>query len=675
MLFERSRLVIPKMLVWSGPLACAAGLLAYSMWEALPASRFVETLELALVSTVAAAALGRLCRWRWASGYAVFWGVALVFFTGAAPVAASLLLAAAAFALGSLFVASPSPAAALIALPAGLALIGGCLGWLLPLCIHHRVAYVAAAVLACVWRWRVLLMTATTLRRAWKDAVDAAPVHAAVAILAVGIALTGAWLPTMQSDDLAYHLGLPTQLQQNGFYAMDPALQLWTLAPWLGDVVQGIVQVLAGREARGAVDSLWLLIAAASLGRLTMALRADARLGWQVVAVFASMPLLAGLAAGMQTELPAIALMVAFALLVLRDEGSEDRSFYLGAILIGGLFGLKFGQAVSALAMLIWAATRIRAGVGVKTALVGLGIFLLVAGSSYFHAWQVSGNPMLPLFNNVFQSPVMPAQQLRDARWHAGFSALLPWLITFDTPRYADGGPGGYGFVLVTYAGAWLWALYRRETRAYALMASAVMLLPLLPMQYARYAFPGLVLLLPVLTVAGSAAVGLPHFSIVVYVLCALNLAFQGNGPWPLPTVARKRLLTNFGDAEVVLQRFAPERLLIAELRKRDPSDSIVLALDRQAPFVAELAGRGRTVSWYAPALDAAATAADTDPGGASWRRLIDDSGAKWLLLRADRLSPAQRAALATSDAERVRAVDDAELWAWKNPTQRHLPP
>ena len=675
MLFERLRLVIPKMLVWSGLLACAAGLLTHRMWEALPASRFVETLELALVSTLVAAALGRLFRWRWANGYAVFWGVTLVFFTGVAPVAASLLLAAAALAVGSLFVASRGPAGMLIALPAGLALIGGCLGWLLPLGVHHRVAYLVTTILACAWRWRVLLVTATMLRRAWRDAVDAAPPHAAVAVLVVGIALTGAWLPTMQSDDLAYHLGLPTQLQRNGFYAMDPALQIWALAPWLGDVVQGIAQVLAGSEARGAVDSLWLLAAAASLGRLTMELRADARLGWQVVAVFASMPLLAGLAGGMQTELPAIALMAAFALLVLHDKGNDDRSFYLGAILIGGLFGLKFGQAISALAMLIWACARIRAGVGAKTAVVGLGIFLLVAGSSYFYAWRVSGNPMLPLFNNVFQSPVMPAHQLHDARWQAGFSALLPWLITFDTPLYANGEPGGYGFVLIAYAGAWAWALYCRETRAYALMASAVLLLPLLPMQYARYAFPGLVLLLPVLTIAGSAAVGISHFSILAYVLCVLNLAFQANGPWPLATVARKRLLTNFGDAEVVLQRFAPERLLIAELRKRDPSDSIVLSLDRQAPFVAELAGRGRTVSWYAPSLDAAAIVADADGGGASWRRLIDDTGARWLLLHADRLSPAQRAALVTSDAERVRAIDNAELWAWKIPAQRHPSP
>ncbi|HEX7916122.1 hypothetical protein [Rudaea sp.] len=675
MLFERVRPVIPKILVWSGPVACAIGLLTHRMWEAFPAGRFVETLELALVSTVVATALGRLFRWRWANGYAVFWGAALVFFTGVAPVAASLLLAATAFAVGSLFVASRGLGATLIALPTGLALIGGCLGWFLPLGVHTRVVYLTTTIAVCVWRWRVLLVMATTLRRAWREAVDAAPLHSAVAVLVVGIALTGAWLPTMQSDDLAYHLGLPTQLQRNGFYAMDPTLQIWALAPWLGDVIQGIAQVLAGREARGAVDSLWLLAAAALLGRLTMALRADARLGWQVVAVFASMPLLAGLAAGMQTELPAIALMAAFVLLVLRDECNDDRSFYLGAILIGGLFGLKFGQAISALAMLIWAGARIHAGVGAKTALAGVGIFLLVAGSSYFHAWHVSGNPMLPLFNNVFQSAVMPAHQLHDARWHAGFSALLPWLITFDTPRYADGDPGGYGFVLVAYAGAWLWALYRRETRAYALTASAVMLLPLLPMQYARYAFPGLVLLLPVLTVAGSAAVGPSHFSILAYVLCVLNLAFQANGPWPLDTVARKRLLTNLGDTEVVLQRFAPERLLIAELRKRDPSDSIILSLDRQAPFVAELAGCGRTVSWYAPSLDAAASAADADPGGAAWRRLIDDSGARWLLLHANRLSPAQRAALAAPDAERVRAIDNAELWAWKIPAQRHPSP
>lgn len=645
------------------------------MWNVLPWARFGEILELTLVSIAAATILRKTRGWAWVDGLAAFWGLMLVFFTGIAPVAATLLLAATGCAVGSLFVARRSAADVLIAGAVGIVLIAGGIGWLLPFPVHRRFAYLAFFVFVCIWRRHAVFDIGSRLRQGWRDAVGAAPLHAAAAVGAVGLALTGAWLPTMQSDDLAYHLGLPTQLQQNGFYALDASRQIWSLAPWLGDVVHGLAQVLAGREARGAVDSLWLLLAAATLGRLTMVLRADARLAWQAVAVFASLPIVAGLAGGMQTELPATALTAACALLILRRSDAGGLAVFGGAVLLGGLFGLKFGQLIAALILSIWACARIRGRIPVKRVAMATPLFLFVAGSSYFYAWHVSGNPMLPLFNNVFQSAVMPAQQLNDPRWHAGFNAFLPWSMTFETPRYADGEPGGYGFALVVYIGAWLLALWRRETRAYACMASAILVLPLLPMQYARYAFPGLVLLLPAATVVGDAALGVRHFSFVVYALCALNLAFQGNGPWPLPTVARKRLLTGFGDADVVLRRFAPERVLIAELRKRDPSNSIVLALDRQAAFVAELAGRGRTVSWYAPALDTAGARADADSSGALWQKLFDDTGVAWLLLRRSHLSEAQRAALATDAARRIDAIDDAELWAWKRPTERAAMP
>ena len=66
----------------------------------------------------------------------------------------------------------------------------------------------------------------------------------------------------MQYDDVVYHLGLPWQLQQTARYALDPTLQVWALAPWAGDVLHGVVQVLAGVEARGALNGLWLAMAA-----------------------------------------------------------------------------------------------------------------------------------------------------------------------------------------------------------------------------------------------------------------------------------------------------------------------------------------------------------------------------------------------------------------------------
>lgn len=649
-------------LVWTGVLACVGGFVAHRMWTVLPASRCADLLALAVASIVLAAALRRWRGWAWANALAAVWCAALLFFVGLPAAFATLLVAASAIALGSVLLPRDMDARAMLALPTGLVLIGGTLGWLLPLPIHRWYVYLPVALAICGWRARSLRAIAHAARHDWDAAIAAAPWPAAAAVLMLGLASTGTWLPTMQADDLAYHLGLPTQLLKHGFYALDPTQQFWALAPWLGDVLQGVAEVLARAEARGALDALWMLSIASGLWKLSASLRASVRTRWLVVALFASLPTVAALAAGMQTELAASALLVALALAILRSR--EHSLTWVCTALVAGLVGLKFGQAFAAFVMLVWGFSRARGRITWTRMPVAMLLFIALAGSNYFYAWQVSGNPMLPLFNDIFRSSVLAPTQLVDLRWHAGFGVSLPWAITFDTEHYLEAWDGGFGFVLVALAGAWLLAVLRSETRGIALAASATLLLPMLPMQYARYGFPGLVLLLPALLIAADAAISTRWCTRIVIALCALNLAFQANANWLLHVNTVRKLVTTGGRIDEVYRRYAPERALIARLLARDDSESVVLAMDAQAPVIAELGGRGRTVAHYAPKLEAARIAADADASGASWQQLIRSLDARWLLLRPAHLNDTQRAALVLVGAQRVDAIGDAELWS-----------
>lgn len=648
--------------VWAGVLACVVGFALHRMWALLPANRCADLLALAVASIVLGAALRYWRGWTSANALATVWCAALLFFAGLPAAIAALLLAASAIALGSCVVPRDIRARAVLAFPAGMVLIGGMLGWLLPLPIHRWYVYVPILLAICAWRARTLREIAHAARHDWDAAIAAAPWPATAAVLMLGLASTGAWLPTMQADDLAYHLGLPTQLLRHGFYALDPTQQFWALAPWLGDVLQGVVEVLARREARGALNALWMLSIAASLWSLSASLRASTRTRWFVVALFASLPTVAALAAGMQTELAASALLVALALAILRSN--EHSLTWIFAVLVAGLAGLKFGQAFAALVMLVWAFARVRGRIAWARMPIAVLLFIALAGSNYFYAWQVSGNPMLPLFNDIFRSSVLAPTQLVDLRWHAGFGLSLPWAITFDTEHYLEAWDGGFGFVLVALAGAWLLAVLRSETRGIALAASATLLLPMLPMQYARYGFPGLVLLLPALLMAADAAIGARWCARVVIALCALNLAFQANANWLLHVNTVRKLVTSGGRIDEIYRRYAPERALIAGLPPRDDSESVVLAMDAQAPFIAELGGRGRTVAHYATKLEAERIAADADASGARWQQLIHALDSQWLLLRPAHLNDAQRAALALVGGRRVDAIGDAELWS-----------
>lgn len=646
---------VPALLLWAGMAACAAGLLAQRTLAVLPWPRFSEYLLLGALAWLAAWALQRWRGGTCACALGAVWLLALAVYAGPLPVLAVALLAAAAVALGSLLVAGPA------ALPVGLGLVAGLLGWLLPLPLHHRLAYLAACVALVAWRRAAIAAAAREAWRAFDAGARAAPRASTAALLLLGLASTGAWLPTLQYDDVAYHLGLPWQLQETARYALDPALQVWALAPWGGDVLQGVAQVLAGGEARGALDALWLAACAAALHALAGALGAAPARRWWAVALMASLPLTLHLAGGMQTELPAMALLPALAWLVLRAGGDDPppRALLAGAVLFGALCGLKTMHAAVALPVLAWAAWRHRARWPWRRLPLAVAAAVAVGGSSYAYAWAIAGNPLLPLLNGWFRSPWFPPVDFDDARWHAGLDLATPWRLTFDTARYHEGFAGGFGFVLVALAGVWLLALADPRTRGVAGAAAGGLLLALLPLQYARYLQPSLVLAVPALVAAIPRVRGAaPAF----WALCVLDLAFAANGNWILRTGALKRAIAHPGDPAPLFERYLPERALAARMRREGDTGAVLVMPGSGLPL-AELGQRGRNLLWYAPRWQAAGQRADADAGGTAWCALLRRNRIAHVLLRPAALAPAQRAGLRRCGATLAGAAGDAQWW------------
>ena len=633
--------------------ACAVGLLAHRMWDALPFPRFFEHVVLALLALAAAWPLQRWLGWQRATALAALWMAALVVFAGPMPVLAVAVLAAAAIAIGSLVMSGP------ISLPVGLAVIAGTLGWLLPWPIHHRATYALACIALIAWRRRAIVDASLIAWRQFDAAARAAPRASTAAILLLGLASTGAWLPTMQYDDVAYHLGLPWQLQDTAHYAMDPTLQVWALAPWGGDVLQGVAQVLAGAEARGALDALWLAVAAGAVFAVSAALGGDATRRWWAVALLGSLPLSMSLAGGMQTELPAMALLPALAWLILRDDpGLPPRDLFTGAVLFGALCGLKTMHAAVALPLLAWAMCRHRNAIPWRWLPVAVIVAMAIGGSSYFYAWSIAGNPFLPLLNATFRSPYFATTDFNDGRWQGGFDADVLWDISFDTEHYFESFDGGFGFVLVALAGVWLLAVRNARTRGLAIAAAAGVLLPLLPLQYARYLQPALVLAIPALVVAYPAMRG---STAAFWAPCVLNLAFSTNADWMLRTGALKRTIVAAGTDTPLLERYLPERALAARMRANERDSGLVLLMPGSNIALAELGQRGRNMLWYSPRWQAEGVRADADASGQAWSRLLRDNRIAHVILRPATLTPAQRAGLQQAGAMPEASVGDAQ--------------
>ncbi|HVK51735.1 MAG TPA: hypothetical protein VM469_08380 [Pseudoxanthomonas sp.] len=633
--------------------------MSYQLWDEWPSGRLGDLVILGLAAWATAWAVGRIWRRPQATGAALFWLFLLLVFAGPVPVLASSLLMLAAIGLGGrVLPGGPVLLRGLL----GLLLLAGALGWLLPLPIHHNWVYLSLCVALVGWSWRALSATYHDACKGWEEAIKAAPRTAVFCVVVAGLAAVSCWLPTLQYDDLAYHLRLPWQLQEQGYYDPAPQYQIWALAPWASDVVQAMAQVMAGAEARGPVNACWLLILAGGVWRLCANLGGAIPARWLAATVALSLPLTTALAGGMQTELPTASALVWLFAVIAGPRDGGFRFWLTLAILAGGLAATKTTSGVMAAIPLLWALGR-HPWPSFWRIMAVILVGLLIAGSSYAYAQALTGNPVLPLFNGWFKSSYFPPTNFIDNRWQSGFGVMLLWNMSFDTDRYVEAYDGGGGFLLIALAGPWLLSLLHGRTRAAAFAATAVLLLPLIPLQYMRYAYPGLVVLSAVL-VTSAFSVDARRAAWLMVGLCVLHLGFQANAHWMLRYGAIKQAVKATGRDAPLFKRYAPERLIADRIRQAGGPAGNVLVMDPSQSFFAEFGDRGRTISWYSPGLSAAAGSANRDRTGQAWLALMRREGIRDVVLRASTVTAAQRAGLQAAGAVHQATLEETEWWS-----------
>ena len=651
-------------LLWSGVALLAIGFAIEPIWRSLPLPRALETLLLGLTAWGLAALLRRLLRFSLASALLIVFLVALTWFAGMLPMLATLVLIGGGFSLGGT-IAPDNNQGAITAL-AGIGLLAGVFGWLLPFPLHYRLVYFLLLLFLCFAGRKHSRAALRDGIAAWRACVGESPVLAAFAVLVVGLASAGCWLPTVQFDDLAYHLGLPSQLATLGYYRMDVHSQIWALAPWSGDIVLAIAQVLAGEEARGAVDAFWLAAAATLTWQLAAALGAPVFARWLSVALFASLPLTAALVGGMQAELPATAASLALALLVATaPKNANFRHLLLFAILAGFLLGLKTGFIAIILPLCAGLAWRWRGSCSWRMVVTGLVLALAVCGSSYVYATLLTGNPVFPLLDGIFHSALLAQGNFVDLRWTAPVRWDIAWQLTFHTHAFYEAWDGAAGFSLLALAGAVIVALLSPRLRAITLIGLIGFIAAIGTVHYYRYTYPAVAMLMPAAIAAVAMTASQRRATILLIALVMLNLAYQSCSYYTLRTGGIKRMLSHSG-TERVLEKLAPERVLIRSVREQEPMANIVLCT-QDRPFAAELAGRGFVTAHYDPEFERARKVAEADPSGAGWRALFTRAGAHYAIVFA---ATAPQPALDTAlhEAQLLRQLGSAQLWQLPTP-------
>ena len=663
--YGMNRSLWPVIPFWAGFVLFVASFISSTLWRGIAVQPVAGLICLALISLALATGVRRIFHCTRATAALVVWSCAMVYFSGFASVLGVALIAAAAVAIGSILIPAGRDGSSALAMLVGLALFCGTVGWLLPFPVHSRVVYVVVLASVVALRWRVVASVGRSIGISWSTAVAMAPRASFLTIMCIGLASTCAWLPTLSYDALVYHLALPSQLAQLGYYQMNAGSNVWALAPWAADVLQGMAWVLAGVESTGAVSILWFGLTLILLWRLARELDLAPWLCWMAVALYGSLPLVAGLLVSMQTEGPTAAVLVGVALVIQSVRMPERRHLVAVGVLFGLLLALKVSNLMFAGPLGLWLLWRWRGRMPWRALPLTLLLACVVAGSSYVYAYALTGNPVLPLFNGYFRSPFYPLVDFHDQRWNTGLAWNLPWLLVFESSVYDEAGNGLGPFVLIALGGNLLVALCRKHSMGLALVALAAFVLPLTQIQYLRYAMPVLVLMIPAMLC------GIRYESIdrrqlrgvmfALWSVVVVSLMFVSSATWQLKSGALLKLLG--GGHERVIQRYAVERDFSDVIRHRYGKRARTLLTDPARPFAADFAGQGFVTAWYDPQLFGLAAKARALDTVAAWRSLFDRSGANLLLVSRNGLSPGMKSAIDAYHGKCILTVGGAHLW------------
>jgi len=315
--------------------------------------------------------------------------------------------------------------------------------------VEHGAAAWALAVAAtallwlCLWRWLLSADEGTperTPRQFWL--VVGLPLLVVYAMRAA--------LPDASFDVLNYRLvGAERALRGWPFLAGDflPAFYPLNPAP---DMLLGVFRHLLGYRL-GTVPNLLALLWAGTViekllrpyvaGRWRRSLATLAVL-WTEHALF--------LASNYMVDFLPVPLMLEAARLALGagERGGEGRRLAHVALLAGlagALKALYLAYAVPVAVIYLHALVAGRGAVAwsrlLKGAPLALALFLFPLAPYSLYMYRETGNPLFPLYNKIFRSPLWPLANLYDGRWGPKTAAEMlywPLRVAFDATRIGE---------------------------------------------------------------------------------------------------------------------------------------------------------------------------------------------------------------------------------------------
>ena len=594
----------------------------------------------------------------------------VAYYCGFGSIGALVILGLAALAIATL-VPSSHELPVSVSLLAGVAILSAIVGWSVPFPMHGSRGYLLLGVGLVVWRWSALAPRLKQGLQDWQATCQEMPAWVLLALASVSVAGLGLWLPSMNYDDNSAHLLLPSQLLHDGYYHLDVQTQIWAVAPWANNVLHGMAALLVGSEARAVLNLIWLLLGVSGAYRLASAVDAPPSAALAAAAVYASLPLTGFFTTSMQVDGASAAVLLHLAaLLVMAGRGLPPAA--LAGLLVGLLAGLKATNAIYALPALGWLAWLAIGNKQASWLLRMTATAVIVGGASYAYAFAVTGNPLFPLFNSVFQSAYYPTTDFFDPRWSEGLSWTMLWDLTVHTDRYGEVYPGAWGVAPLALLpamllGAWF-DVRLRWVALWFLMAGLVVFAQV---PYMRYIFQATAVLAVLGVVALHRFAGPGVFRLAIVMLVAGNALLLPKTSWMAHQDPWHALLTEGRGALQGLEAdMAPERVLLKRILDKD-DDACILLATPDSPYIGMAAGRAVSVNGtYDLRMSRAFALAQGDGSGGGWKGVLQSVGISYLVTP-QQVGPVLERVLDDYGFERIDQQGPVVAWAHPDPSHR----
>ncbi len=477
-------------------------------------------------------------------------------------------------------------------------------------------------------------------------------------------------LPERFWDPLAMHLLIPTQVAVFGHWGYDPNQFAIAFFPLGADYLFAFAYALGGEPAAKLINVLALLAILLLLADIVRSFCGTkyAELG---VLLLLSVPVtLLCTASTMVENVLCLLVLAAVRALLLMEQMPQRLPLIALSVLLPAMAAIKLHGAVAAVPCVAIALMRLRYRTVDRADWMPVAAVILVAGllglSQYAYAWHATGNPVFPMMNELFRSPLWPATAFEDTRWQGHLTWDLLYQMTFRSGAFMESYSGaiGFAFMALLLPGIIATITVPRSAPVVSLAVATVYLSVVLPqVQYIRYLYPIMPLLL-VPCMHGLAVLGTRKWCSRVGGAIAATAAILGlfvlpSGAWTLKA-ADLSAAYDLAARHALLQNQVPTRLATETI------NAISIGLPRVIyggePYGAFLRGTPIYTNWYNRTLQSALLgAADTNAIAA----VLDQQRPDFVVAQPASTNPTERriADYAERRGRRVATLGTVTLW------------